>query len=385
MNRRSTAIFAAGMCSFVNLYAPQSLLPTLADAFDAPASRTGLTMTATLVAVAGVAPFVGVISDAFGRRRLIVPASLGLVVPTALAGLATGLDGLLAWRFVQGLLLPFIFAVTVAYIADECEGAERVRATGIYSMGSIIGGFLGRFVAGWGAHFLGWRASFLILAAITLGLASIMAVFLPVERRFRPVRSWRRTMEGFVGQFGNRQVMATCLVGFAVLFSIVATFTYANLLLAAAPYRLGPAELGSIFVSYLLGAVVTPPATRLTLRLGRRRTVLVAGGVAAAGLLLTLTPSLWAIVAGLSLLAIGIFTEQMLSIGYVAIAGERARSTAVGLYVTSYYLGGSLGGIAPAWIWSHLGWPGCVSLVLAVQAVALGVAVRTWPGRTALS
>ena len=147
--------------------------------------------------------------------------------------------------------------------------------------------------------------------------------------------------------------MATCGVGFAVLFSIVATFTYANLLLAAPPYRLGPAELGSIFVVYLLGAMITPPAARLAIRFGRRRTVLLAGLVAAVGVLLTLTHSLGLIILGLSMLAVGVFTEQMISINYVAIAGERARSTAVGLFVTCYYLGGAIGGIAPASIWSH--------------------------------
>ena len=384
MNRRIVSVAIAGFCTFINLYAPQSLLPTLADAFDAPASQTGLTVTATLVAVAIVAPFVGGISDALGRRRLILPASLALVVPTTLAGLSPSLELLIFYRFLQGLLLPFIFAVTVAYIADECPGAEGVRATGIYSVGAIVGGFSGRFITGWTAHFLDWHASFLVLAAITLVAALLLVALLPPERNFRPIRSFRGTIAGFAEQLNNAQVMATCGVGFAVLFSIVAAFTYANLLLAAPPYRLGPAELGSIFVIYLLGAIITPPAARLTIRLGRRRTALLAGLVAAAGMMLTLAHSFTLIVLGLSLLAIGIFTEQMLSLGYVAVAGGRARSTAVGLYVTSYYMGGSLGGIAPAWIWSHLGWPGCVLLVLAVQAVAICVTWLVWPRGPAL-
>ena len=379
MNRRTVSVFTAGFCTFINLYAPQSLLPTLAEAFDAPVARTGLTVTASLVAVAIVAPFVGGISDAFGRRRLILRASLALVIPTILAGLSPNLDLLILYRFLQGLLLPFIFAVTVAYIADECPGPEGVRATAIYSSGSIIGGFSGRFIAGWVAHFLDWRASFLALAAITLGAALLIAALLPPERNFRPVLSWRGTVAGFASQIHNRQVMATCGVGFAVLFSIVATFTYANLLLAAPPYGLGPAELGSIFVVYLLGAVITPPAARLAIRLGRRRTVLLAGLVAAVGILLTLTHSLVLIILGLSMLAIGIFTEQMISINYVAIAGERARSTAVGLFVTCYYLGGAIGGIAPASVWSNLGWPGCVMLVLTVQAAAISVTWLVWP------
>ncbi|GAC1492718.1 MAG: hypothetical protein NVS2B11_16930 [Acetobacteraceae bacterium] len=280
---------------------------------------------------------------------------------------------------MQGLLLPFIFAVTIAYIADECSGPEGVRATGIYAMGTITGGFGGRFIAGWTGEFLGWRASFLALAALTLAGALLIAAWLPAERRFRPVRGWRGTLDGFALHLRNGQVMATCVVGFAVLFSVTAAFTYANFLLAAPPYRLGPAQLGTVFVVYLLGAVATPIASRLTMRMGRRRTALLAGAIAGAGLLLTLAPSVWLIVLGLGLLAVGIFTEQTLSIGYVAIVGERARSTAVGLYVTCYYLGGSLGGIAPAGIWSHLGWPGCVGLVLLVQVAALTVVWVVWP------
>ena len=137
--------------------------------------------------------------------------------------------------------------------------------------------------------------------------------------------------------------MATCGVGFAVLFSMVATFTYANFYLAAPPFSLGPAQLGSVFVIYLLGVAATPVATRLALRFGRRRTVLLAAAAASGGLLLTLVPWLPAIIVGLAFAAAGIFTEQVLSLGYVAAAARRSRSTAVGLYVTCYYVGGSLG------------------------------------------
>ena len=379
MNLRA-GVAAAGLCTFLNLYATQAILPTLAAEFGASLPHTGLTLTATLAAVALVAPFVGGISDALGRRWLIVGAAAAVVVPTCLAAMATDLDTLILWRFLQGLLLPFIFAVTVAYIADECPGPEAVRVTGTYAIGTIVGGFAGRFVAGWTTEYLGWRAAFLLLGLLTGACALVIAACLPREQRFRPVRGWGGTLAGFADQFGNRQVMATCVVGFAVLFSMVATFTYANFLLAEPPYGMGPAQLGSVFVIYLLGAVATPVATRLALRFGRRRTVLWTAGVGAAGLLLTLLPSLPCILAGMALAAAGIFTEQVLSLGYVAAAARRSRSTAVGLYVTCYYVGGSLGGVLPAGIWAHLGWPGCVGLVLLVQAAAVLVTQTVWPG-----
>ena len=93
-------------------------------------------------------------------------------------------------------------------------------------------------------------------------------------------------------------MLATCAVGFAVLFSIVAAFTYANIFLAAPPYGLGPAQLGTVFVVYLLGAVATPTAARLTVTLGRRRMVVLAFAVVVAGLGLTLVAPLTLIVLG---------------------------------------------------------------------------------------
>jgi len=377
-------VLAAGFLTFINLYSTQALLPTLAGAFGATLTHTGLTVTATLVAVAVVAPFVGGLSDALGRRRLIQGASIALVVPTLMSAAVPSLDWLILCRFAQGLLLPFVFAVTVAYIADEHPGPDALRVTAIYGIGTIAGGFAGRFIAGWATALLDWRAAFVILAAVTAACAAVVVVALPAEQRFQPVRGWRGHRAGFADQLHNPQVLATCGVGFAVLFSMVATFTYANFYLAAPPFGLGPAQLGSVFVVYLLGAVATPVATRLALRFGRRRTVLLAGGVGLAGLLLTLVPSLPAIIAGLGLAAAGIFTEQVLSLGYVAAAARQSRSTAVGLYVTCYYVGGSLGSVVPAWLWQHVGWPGCIALVLAVQGMAMMLVHRVWPRHTPL-
>lgn len=379
MTRRRLAAAAAGFCTFINLYPTQALLPTLADRFGASLSRTSLIVTATLIAVALMAPVVGGVSDAIGRRRVVVGACALLVLPTVLAAAAPGLDALILCRFLQGLLLPFIFAVTVASIAEECAPDEAVRVTGVYAIGTIVGGFAGRFVAGWATDLAGWRAAFLILAVLTAVCAAVVAWSFPPDRNFRPVRGWRGQVAGFADQFGNAQVMGTCTVGFAVLFSMVATFTYVIFPLAAPPFALGPAALGSVFVVYLLGAVMSPVASWGVIRFGRRRTVLLSAIVAAGGLLLTLVPSLPVVVLGLALVAAGVFTEQVLSMGHAAAAARRSRSTAVGLYVTCYYVGGSLGAVVPAVVYQQLGWPGCVALVLLVQAAATIVTQTVWP------
>lgn len=372
-------MFAAGLCAFVNLYATQALLPTLAAEFQVSPPQTAWTITSALLAVAFVAPFAGGAADAIGRKRVIVAAGLLGALPILLAATASSLPQLVAWRFAQGLLLPFVFAVTVAYVNEECSPQEAIRVTGHYALGSIVGGFSGRLVAGFAAeHGGGWRSAFLALALLMASAALAVAVFLPRERRFVPVRGLRSTVQGFIAQFGNPRVLATCLVGFAVLFSMVTAFTYVNFLLAAPPFELSPGQLGSVFAVYLTGLVATPIGARLAIRFGRRTAVALSAGLSCAGIVLTLAPALPVVVAGLAMMAVGVFIEQMLSIGYVAAAASRSRSTAVGFYVMCYYVGGSLGGVLPAGIWHAAGWPGCVALVAAVQATAALLAYRTW-------
>ena len=161
---RQLAVGLAGYCAFVNLYAPQSILPLLSQEFGASAAEVSTIITVSTLAVALTAPFTGAVADVLGRKRVIVAAMFVLAVPTVMVGLATSLSALIFWRAVQGLVLPPIFAVTVAYIGDEWPPREATTAAGIYSSGSSIGGFSGRLITGLLADLIGWRAGFLALA-----------------------------------------------------------------------------------------------------------------------------------------------------------------------------------------------------------------------------
>jgi predicted MFS family arabinose efflux permease len=388
-DRISLAAAAAGMSTFLNLYTPQAVLPSLAASFHVPIARTGLTVTTPLLAVAMVAPFAGAISDAYGRKKLIVGAALAVTVPTVLVALSATLDQMLLWRFIQGLLLPFIFAVMVAYIGEECEGAAAIRAAGVYASGAILGGFSGRFVAGIAAEFGGWRLGFLAAAVLTGCAAVAVFLLLPTERKFRRVTGGVGAMlRGWRLHARNALLWGTCAVGAAMLFTIVATFTYVNFRLAAAPFGLSPGELGSVFTVYLVGVVTTPLATRLAVSIGRQATTVLGATVAVVGELLTLLPTLPFVVIGLVLASAGLFVAQALALGFIGVAAPQARSSAVGMYVTIYYTGGALGGIVPGWLWLRYGWPGCVALscvVLALMAAAASATFRRRPAAASLS
>jgi YNFM family putative membrane transporter len=372
------AAFAAGACTFVNMYCTMAILPLLAKTFRISAAHAGLSITVPLLSTAIMAPVIGAISDRYGRKRLIVTAALLLVIPTALAASATNFSALIIWRLTQGLMLPFIFTVTVAYIGDETTGHETAKLSATYLSGAIFGGFAGRAIPGIAAQEFGWRAALLIIAAITLVLALMITFCLPAERNFRAVRGVRQALGSFALHATTPRLLATNGVGFGVLFCVIAVFTYVNFRLAAAPYHLGPAALGGIFVVYLGAVVATPAGARAANRYGRRRIMALTTFGMVAGLLLTLAAPLPVIIFGLLVICCTVFVQQALATSFIAIAAERAKSAAVGLYVTCYYIGGSSGGIVPAPFFHAYGWPGCVGVVVLVQLLMLILALRFW-------
>lgn len=381
ISARQLAVGLIGYCAFINLYAPQSILPLLSHEFGASAAEVSTIITVSTLAVALTAPFTGAIADVLGRKRVIVAAMFVIVVPTLMVGMATSLSALIFWRAVQGLVLPPIFAVTVAYIGDEWPPREATTVAGIYSSGASLGGFSGRLVTGFLADLIGWRAGFNALAVIAFAGAIAVAFLLPHERRF--VRSEGLLASGrqMLAHFRNGQLVATYAVGFGVLFNFICTFTYVSFHLAAAPYNLSSRALGAIFVVYLVGSVLTPWIGWAVTRFGRRHFMIWVIALWVAGIALTLAPSLPLIILGLAVSAGCGLICQAISTGYVTITAKAGRSSAVGLYVTSFYIGGSFGAALGGIAWTLAGWPACVALVVAMLLVMAGIVYFAWARR----
>jgi MFS transporter, YNFM family, putative membrane transport protein len=377
---RKIAVATAGFCAFLNLYSPQALLPALAREFGAGAAEISTIMTASALAIALTAPFTGAIADVLGRKRVITAAMLAVVVPMAGAALAPDVEALIAWRFVQGLLLPPIFAVTVAYIGDEWPPAEVAGVTGVYIAGSSLGGFCGRFLPGLLADLIGWRGAFLALAGLSLLGAITLALLLPREKGFVRSEGLAASARQMLQHLRNPQLVATYAIGFGVLFNFIAVFTYVSFHLAAPPYDFSSTLLGAIFVTYLAGTAIVPATGWMMARLGRRRFTLAVLAAWACGALLMLAPPLAAILAGLTLCAVCGMLCQTIATGYVNASAREGRSSAVGLYVTAFYVGGSMGAFLPGLAWEEAGWVGAVAMVLvmlAVMAVVAALAYRS--------
>lgn len=372
------ALGLAGFCAFLGVYATQPLLPLLERVFGISKGVAALTVSAPIIAVAVASPFAGLVLRRHRHRAVIVAALFALPVPMLLAATSPGVGVLVAWRFLQGLVVPGIYAVTMAFITEEWPAHRLGRAMAALVTGNVIGGFSGRVLSGFAAERGGWRASFVLLAVVTAIAAVVAWRLLPHGAPGRPAQSLVPRIR-LRDVLGEPRLVATFAVGFNVLFTLVATFTYVTFHLAAPPFQLGTGALSWLFTVYLVGAVVTPFAGRWIDRIGSRRAISVALGGALLGGAFTLVHSVWAVVVGLAVGCTAAFVSQSASTTYLRTAApERVRSWASGFYVSTYYLGGAAGGVAPALAWRLGGWPACVALVALVQLSTLLLARRFW-------
>lgn len=370
------AVFLIGLFAFLQVYSVQAVLPFLMRDLQATAVEAGLSVGATVMGVALMSPFMGMLSDAVGRKGLIVGSLFFLALPTALLAGVQSVEAMLLLRFLQGLAVPGITVVLIAYIGEEFETQEMTRLMSLYVAGTVLGGFLGRFLLGHLNEVMGWRHAFYVMALLTLAGALFVWRQLPASRRFVPEPDVRAALGTLAAHLGNRDVVAACLLGACVLCSLVGCFTYVNLHLAGEPYRLDSGGLANIFAVYLIGMVITPLSARLIARLGNRRAVMAAIGLSMAGMLATLLAPLYAVVAALALMSSGVFITQAATISYIAANVKEGRSLASGLYYMAYYSGGTFGSWVCGLAYAAEGWRGVVWLLTGVQLLALAVAGR---------
>ncbi|MGE7812060.1 MFS transporter [Pseudomonas sivasensis] len=366
------ALFLCGCAAFLNLYATQSILQTFAAQFHLSANAAGWSITVTTLAVAITAPFVSRVTGRFEQRTVICVAALLLAGPTLMTAYADSFAEVLVWRFVEGMVIPVVFATSVAYIGDRWRGGNVTEVTSLYVAGTVLGGFAGRFVTGVMTEYVGWREAFELLAVLSLMVGGFIQFLLPANRA--RVEQGRAS---FTSVF-RKPLLAAYAVGFCVLFSQVAAFTYAGLYLGLPPFNLGSAALGTLYMVFLLALIVIPIAGRLSKARPHGQLLTVAAVLGVSGSALTLVPSLWCIVTGLALSSTGVFLAQAAANAFTTATARDNKAGAVGVYLTCYYLGGSCGAIVPALIWERWGWAGCVVLIIVFQLLTLLIALTGW-------
>ena len=150
---------------------------------------SGLVFSSQAVTMMVSSPIWGAVADRYGRKPMLVRATLGGAVMVVLMGFAQSAEQLVLIRIVQGMLTGVVSA-TSALVAATVPKEKSGESLGLIQTGIWVGVSVGPLIGGLVSVALGYRASFWITGG-ALALAGVAVIFwvredfepLPVQKR----------------------------------------------------------------------------------------------------------------------------------------------------------------------------------------------------------
>jgi len=375
--RMAWALLVVGFATFALIYDVQPLLPVFAHGFGVSAATSSLAVSFTTGAMALTFIPVGVLSDRVGRRPLMVASLFASAALTLLSAVLPGWPALLALRALTGVALAGVPSVAMAYISEEVAPASVGAAMGLYIAGSAVGGMVGRLGVTLISQYAGWRVAIGSVGVAGLLAAIAFTLSAPNSRAFTAVRHDVHSLLAASARLMSDKAMPWLYAeGFLLMGAFVTIYNYVGFRLEASPYRLSQAEVGAIFLLYLIGSFSSAWFGGLAGRLGRRKVFWMPIAALLFGIGLTATRPLWSIILGIAVVTGAFFAAHSTASGWVGRRATRDRAQASALYLLFYYLGSSLLGSAGGIAWSRSGWPGVALYAALLVLAALAIAGR---------
>lgn len=376
--RAQWALFLAGFASFSLIYCVQPLLPAFAQTFGISAAQSSLALSLTTGLLALAIVLAGAFSQALGRRGLMFTSmALGALLNIA-AAVAPSWDALLIARALEGLVLGGVPAVAMAYLAEEIDPRDLGRTMGLYVAGTAFGGMMGRVGMGLLTEWVSWRFALGLLGGLCLLAALGFLALLPPSRNFtpRPGLQIRYHLQAWGGHLRNRHLWPVYAVGFILTSIFVSLFNYSTFRLSGTPYLLSQTQISLLFLAFGFGIVSSSMAGRLAGRMGRRPLLLTGFVLMLLGVLLTLSPALPVVFAGIALVTTGFFIGHAVASSSVGPLAGGNKGHAASLYLLFYYLGSSVVGSVGGWFWQHGGWSAVVGLTAGLALLGLALSCQ---------
>ncbi len=182
MDLRFFVLATAAFLSGANLRVFDSLLPNIATEFHTSNATASIVVAAFTFAYGLFQIIYGPFGDRYGRIKTVSAATAIVTLGSLGSALAQDLHWLTALRFLSGIGAAGIIPVSIAWIGDQTEYAERQVNLGYFISFILMGQILGPALGGALAEFYSWRIIFYFFS-ITFFLMTVILII--VDHNYR--------------------------------------------------------------------------------------------------------------------------------------------------------------------------------------------------------
>ncbi len=364
LNPRLVFILAvASGLAVSNLYWAQPLLDSIGHAFNATTTSAGLIVTLTQLGYAVGLVLLVPLGDILERRRLIVSVLLAAVISLIVAAVSSSI----LIFFISSLAIgvtSVVAQILVPFSATLAPDHERGKVVGQVMSGLLLGILLARTLSGFISAYEGWRAVFWVASAMILILSLILMKALPSYKTDTKL-TYRQLLKSVWMLFKMEPLLRKrSLYGALVFANFSVLWTSLTFLLAHPPYNYNDALIGLFGLVGASGAASANVAGRLADK-GRTNSAtgfFLISILISFALMVTGKTMLIPLIAGIVILDLGVQGTHILNQSEIYKLNAEARSRLTTAYMTSFFIGGSIGSLTSAAVFGIYGWIGVCAL-----------------------
>lgn len=308
---------------------------------------TGLLSATPAFTMAIMALVWGMLSDRFGKKKMLIRAVLAGVILVALMGFATNINQLLILRILQGMFTGSSTAA-LAFIASNTPDKHLPSALGVLTSAIFIGTTIGPALGGISAESFGYRTSFFIGAGV-LAITYLMTIFLIKEEPIRKLHN--KEVKAVTGKTLKALLNYSLIMLLLILFfSYMARTVFGPYIPLYVQQMRGKLEGSSVVTGLVNGfaALMVAFAGLLTGRLMQRfkkyrllMLLLITAGIVSVALFMSKGITMFAIIYGMLAFSLGIIEPLVMSITSQSVEPDK-RGALIGIETTVSSLGWGL-------------------------------------------
>lgn len=370
-----TLAIVAGI-SVANLYYNQPLLNMIRHELNVSEFKTNLIAMVTQIGYAVGLLFIVPLGDLYQRKNIILTNFSILIVSLLTIALAHNIHLILFASFFTGVcsIIPQIFIP----IASQFSRPEnKGRNVGIVISGLLTGILASRVISGFIGELFGWREMYYIAAGLMFICAIIVLKVLP---DIRP---------NFAGKYSDlMKSLLSLLKEFPQLriYSIRAALNFGSFLamwsclafkMGQAPFYANSDVIGLLGLCGVAGALTASFVGKYVKRVGVRRFNFIGCALILSSWLLLFAGenTYFGIVAGIIMIDIGMQCIQLSNQTSIFELSPRASNRINTIFMTTYFIGGSLGTFLAGTFWQLYGWHGVIVIGTILTGISLLITI----------
>ncbi len=368
------AVAAGASAANISFYQP--ILKEIALSFDITESQAGLISMLSQIGFGLGLFFITPLGDKVNRKKLILTLFSLLFITLVLMAAAVSVFELWLLSILIGLLS--VSPQVILPMAAGLDQVSRGKTVGTIFSGILAGILAARIISGFVGEWLGWRYVYGLSALLILSLAVLLRANLPdVKNEFRG--HYFQLLRSSLLQLKRFSLLRQTSLAGGLLFGVFCSFwTTLTFYLSGPPFNFHPDTIGLFGFIAIAGPLLSPTFGKLadkgnTIYLLLSSIVMIILSM----ILIKLVPGSVAVLAiAVLLLNIGIPANQVTNVSLIYTLDQSSNSRINTVYMTSYFIGGSIGTFVGLLCWKYGGWNWVSWQMMLFALAGMGVIFR---------